>query len=81
MNKLEELKIKIKPIFKALEVDGFNVEIVCDEKTIEINIDESNANCSDCLLPKTVLENIVYDNIKKLDFDTTPNVIIKYPAD
>ena len=81
MIKLEELKKTLKHIFQALEVDGFKVRIVCDEKNIEILIDESNVSCSNCLMPKTVLENIVYDNIKKLNFDTTPNVNIKYPAD
>jgi len=81
MIKLEELKIKLKQILQSLEVDGFKVQIVCDEKTIEIKIDESNGSCSNCLMPKTVLENIVYDNINKLNFDTTPNVNIKYPAD
>jgi hypothetical protein len=50
---------RAESLWASLQADGFEVEVLDQDRLVTVQVREGSAACPDCLVPAAVLQNIV----------------------
>ena len=73
----ELIETAINEILKNFETDGFNTKLKIHQKSISIIVTPKSNACTECLMPKHILNNLINTQLSKITSDKY-NVDIEY---